>query len=138
MHPPNLARNSAELDSRMMHVVRRIGSVLCGLICGVVGFISVTTSVLLVIAKFVASQPVTPAVELLLSVVTFFFCQLFLAFGAAAMLLGLQCAIGPRPWIINTRRFAWERSMRLVMLMSVVSMACGIISAIIKVLSHWP
>jgi hypothetical protein len=113
-------------------------SILGGLICGVVGFVSVVTSIALVIAKFVASKPIAPAVDLLLNVMTFFFCQVFLAFGAAAMLFGLQGVIGARPWITKTRHFAWKRSMRFVMLMGVVSMACGAIGAIVNLISRWP
>jgi hypothetical protein len=114
-------------------LIRRIVLLPLGLIAIVLAVLSLIVAVALMFMGF--SQIGDPESRFVLMVFTFFFVEIFLAFGVAAGLVGLRCMLGPRKWILRAVECAWKRAVSFTLIWGYVLIALGVIHLLLRMVS---
>jgi hypothetical protein len=103
-----------------MGIIKRISLILFGLLSGLIGFIAIFTSVTFIIGSFFFGSfddMDNIGGRLMITLWASFICELFLAFGITASLLGLRCVLSPKDWITRISNYFWSKAVMLALVL---------------------
>ncbi len=110
-----------------MKTLHRFALAVFGVACGLVGLCSLVAAVLL----FSAPRPANlndPTVAMVIRIFNVLLTEVFLAFGVVAMLVGVRCVLGPRPWIVGAIEGLWRRAMWFALAMPLLGVLIAYIT----------
>jgi hypothetical protein len=122
-----------------MGIIKKILLLTFGFFAGLIGFVSFALSISMITMHFFNDETTdqkTMMSRIFMFIMLLIFAELFLAFGIAAMLLGLHCALGPKVWIIKMINFFWSRAIKTAMIFFIVLWSFVAIAWMIKILFH--
>ena len=108
-----------------MKTVRRILLILFGLVSGLLGFTSLLVSITLTLSHLTGTGHRHDDISL--TIVSFVFSEVLLAFGIAASFVSLKWVLGPKQWIQRTIDASWRKSMKYVFAIPVVAFGIPLI-----------
>ncbi len=112
-----------------MPIVRRTGEVVLGLVSASVGVMSIIEAVILELEHGWTTD--TLAGRVFIKFFLFVLCELFIAFGVAALLLSVRCILGPRPWISRILGSYWRKAVVIVLAIGGVTACLSVIAPLI-------
>ncbi len=108
----------AKSKSAFTKITAKISLMLFGLLSCLVGFVSVFVSILLMISGSSAIDNIRA--RIFMAVWQFVICEILLAFGVTAFLLGLRYICGPKEWVSGIMNTFWKKAMKIALAMPVL------------------
>jgi hypothetical protein len=115
-----------------MGIVKRISLLIFGFISGMLGFISILVSIALVAASISEIEDFSG--RIFMAIFLFVVCEVLLAFGIAASLLGLRCVLGPKGWILRIINYSWSKAVKFGLILPILGLG---FAAIFKLLDFF-
>jgi hypothetical protein len=112
-----------------MRIIKRISCMLFGLVSGAVGLVSMLVSVTLMATSMPDLK--NPRDRVLWGVWVFIICEILLAFGVAASLLGFRYTLGPKKWILGAIDSSWKKAMKYALTIPVFAFGAALIYRIV-------
>jgi len=113
-----------------MELLQRLALAVFGVLAGL---IAIATSFLLMTLTLHEGDSTTGAIGM--GLFKFVICEILLMFGVTAVLVGLRYVVGRRAWIVRILDYTWKRTMRFAFIMAGVTMICGAISSLVRLIT---
>ena len=115
-----------------MELLWRLALAIFGVLAGLLGLIAIATSFLLMTLDLYEGDKTSGAI--VMGLFKFVICEILLMFGVTAVLVGLRYVVGRRAWIVRILDYTWKRTMRFAFIMAGVTMICGAISSLMRLI----
>ena len=115
-----------------MELLQRSALAVFGVLAGLLGLIAIATSFLLMTLPLYEGDTTSGAIAM--GLFKFVICEILLMFGVTAMLVGLRYVVGRRTWIVRIIDYTWRRAMLFIFIMAGVTMICGAISSLVRLI----
>jgi hypothetical protein len=115
-----------------MGIFRRLAMILFGALCCFTGFISIIVSIGLLFANYSEIDPIGGRVFMI--IFAFVVCEIFVAFGITAILLGLRYVCNRNEWFVSSINRCWGKAVKYGMILPFLAIALAAILQFIKLL----
>ena len=112
--------------------LKRVMSTLFGIVCTLTGLLSTLVAVVLMFTHDNRLRPSSNT--LMLRFLVLLYCEIFIAFSIAAILVGLRHVFNRNDWFVSRVNRHWRKAMKYAMLLPAVSIGLGIVLRLIDLL----
>jgi len=112
-----------------MRIIKRISLLLFGFLSGLIGLVAIPVSIALMATSYSNIDDLSG--RIFMAIWKFVICEVFLAFGVAASLLGLRCIFGPKDWIMRVIDYSWSKAVKFALILPFIGFGFVVIIKLI-------